>query len=55
MLTAQLTHFEAPVDDANGGARDIKPSLDLSDGAFGVCPRQGFGEKREGKHANKDL
>lgn len=53
--TPQLTHFKASIDDANSGAGDIEPSLNLSDGAFGVTPRQGFGEKREGKNPNKDL
>jgi hypothetical protein len=53
--TSQLTHFKTAIDDTNSGAWDLKPPLNLSDGAFGVSPRQGFGEITEGKYTNKDL
>jgi len=53
--TSQLTYFKTAIDDTSSRTWDLKPSLNLSDGAFGVNPRHGFGEITEGKYTNKDL
>jgi len=46
--TSQLTHFKTAIDDTNSGAWDLKPTLNLSDGASGVSPHQGFREITDG-------
>ena len=49
------THLETAIDESDVRAGEVEASLDLSDGALHVGPRQGLGEIGEGQRHNKQL
>lgn len=50
-----ITHLKAAIDEPCGGGGQVKPSLNLSDGAFHYRTRQGFAEVAEGQSSQKHL
>lgn len=50
-----LTHLKAAVDEPRDGGGQVKPPLNLSDGALHDCPTQGFAEVAEGQSSQEHL